>query len=98
MTREEAYDSNISPLMTQIVAICKEHGIPMVASFQLNDERPADDAFCCTTILVGGKDFADTCEALSAASSALRPRRSPMMMLTSRDAEGNVTRMETIVG
>lgn len=52
MTREEAYDTKISPLMTQIIAICKEHDIPAFASFQYNDDRDGDDeARHCTTVL-----------------------------------------------
>lgn len=51
MNREAIYDERISPLMTQIIAICKEHDIPMVASFQINDDRPDGDAFMCTTCL-----------------------------------------------
>lgn len=31
--KEHVYDSQISPLMTQIIEICKEHSIPMIASF-----------------------------------------------------------------
>jgi len=34
---EPIYDEQISPLMERIITICKEHGIPMVATFQLND-------------------------------------------------------------
>jgi hypothetical protein len=38
--REPIYDAQIAPLMTQIIAICKEHGIPMAATFRLNDGEP----------------------------------------------------------
>ena len=30
---ESIYDEKISPLMRQIIDICKEHNMPMVASF-----------------------------------------------------------------
>lgn len=33
--REAAYDEHISPLMTQVIALCKEHKIPLLASFDL---------------------------------------------------------------
>lgn len=53
MTKEDVYDSEISPLMARIIAICKEHDIPMVADFQLDDDRGAEDAgFHCTTAIV----------------------------------------------
>ncbi len=36
LTKEEAYDAKIYPLMAQIMDICHEHKIPMVASFTLD--------------------------------------------------------------
>ncbi|WP_175810615.1 hypothetical protein [Burkholderia cepacia] len=51
ITKEQIYDEKISPLMTQIIAICKEHGIPIVASFF----TPGDDdpELAVTTALLG---------------------------------------------
>lgn len=37
MTKEEAYDALISPLMAQIIAYSKEHDIPMVAVFEITE-------------------------------------------------------------
>lgn len=34
---EPIYDEQISPLMQRILAICKEHNIPMVASFEFHE-------------------------------------------------------------
>lgn len=61
--REAAYDKEIHPLMAQILQACKDNDIPMIASFQLNDDREglsdtnADGedlgAFFCTSILTG---------------------------------------------
>jgi hypothetical protein len=51
--REDIYDNEINPLMAKIIAICDAHDIPMVASFQINDDRGADgeDALHCSTTL-----------------------------------------------
>ncbi|MCA8313221.1 hypothetical protein LGN43_02915 [Burkholderia multivorans] len=51
ITKEQIYDEQISPLMTQIIAICKEHRIPIVASFF----TPGDDdhELAVTTALLG---------------------------------------------
>ena len=38
MTKEEVYDSQISPLMAQIISICKEHKIAMLADFTLDED------------------------------------------------------------
>lgn len=46
---ERVYDEQISPLMKQIIDICKEHGMPMFTEFQFND-----DGFCMTRL--HGKD------------------------------------------
>ncbi|WP_175908023.1 hypothetical protein [Burkholderia seminalis] len=50
-TKEQIYDEKISPLMTQIISICKEHKIPIVASFF----TPGDDdpELAVTTALLG---------------------------------------------
>ena len=54
MTQEEIYDEKISPLMQQIIEVCKEHKIPMVASFACpNDEPEIGDSLRCTTALFG---------------------------------------------
>jgi hypothetical protein len=39
------YDEQIAPLLTQIIAICKEHKIPMAATFEY---APGD---YCTTVI-----------------------------------------------
>lgn len=47
---ETVYDEQIAPLMSRIIDICKEHGIPMLASFAYRcDEYGEHD--CCTTFL-----------------------------------------------
>lgn len=52
MTREEIYDSEIAPRMTEIIRVCQENDIPVFASFQLDDERPSEDPLLCTTSIV----------------------------------------------
>ena len=46
MTKEQVYDAEISPMMAQILAICKQHNIAMVASFDIGDEM------LCTSALL----------------------------------------------
>lgn len=41
--QEHVYDARISPLVTQILAICRESGMPFVASFEY-----APGKFCST--------------------------------------------------
>lgn len=44
---ESVYDEQIAPLMKQIIAICKEHSIPMLATFVYAPEQ-----FCTTSLPV----------------------------------------------
>jgi len=47
--KEKMYDERVSPLMAQILEICKEHKIAMVASFSLDTDESGD--FNCTSAL-----------------------------------------------
>jgi hypothetical protein len=49
MNKEQTYDERIAPLMTQIIAVCQEHGIAMLASFCI--PTPEDADLQCTTHL-----------------------------------------------
>ena len=72
MNQEEIYDSKISPLMKQIIEVCKEHKIPMVASFDCpNDEPEIGASLRCTTIL-SGKEFIGKQDGFKEAARLLR--------------------------
>ncbi len=49
---EAVYDLEISPLMQQIIEICNENNIPMVASFAY-ENCEENGIGCCTTTLNG---------------------------------------------
>lgn len=53
-TKENIYDEQISPLMQQVIDICREHKIAMVFSAHLPDEE--QDSLYCTTLLPGDND------------------------------------------
>lgn len=48
---EAVYDEQISPLMAQIIAVCKEHRMPMVASFLYRRDGGPDAYDACSTSL-----------------------------------------------
>jgi hypothetical protein len=55
--KESVYDEIISPLMQQIIEVCKQEQIPMVASYYLTSEdaHPSGkELFCTTTLPVKG--------------------------------------------
>lgn len=92
MTKEEAYDSLINPLMAQIIAICKEHRIPVLASFTLD----AESGLHCTTTLL--EDEWEPSEEIIAASKELfRESGASLMTLTTKNERGETTAIETIV-
>lgn len=72
MTKEQMYDEQFSPLMTELIRLSKLHDIPMVASFQLNDHRTGSEeenpGFLCTTCILP----VDSHERLKEAHLALR--------------------------
>lgn len=47
---ETVYDEQIAPLMTQIIAICREHNLPMVASFAYRQDEEGGASFCSTVL------------------------------------------------
>lgn len=52
---ESVYDEQIQPLMAEIIEICKQHEIPMLATFQLNNEGSdpggsGSDLWCSTLL------------------------------------------------
>lgn len=88
-TKEEIYDSQVSPLMTQIIAICKEHKIAMLADFALTSEESDDGPLKCTTVLLG--DETEPPELMLRALEILRPKRRIPMMLTTEHTDGTKT-------
>lgn len=46
---EKVYAEKISPLVAQIVDLCKEHGIPMVSSFVYRNNDKSTG--CCVTAI-----------------------------------------------
>lgn len=72
MTREELYDSQISPRMKEIILLCKEHDIPFLAVFELTDERgnvKAERRICRSSIA----PQTDACSIIEAARAAIYP-------------------------
>lgn len=97
--RERLYDEQINPLMAQVIALCKEHDIPIVACFQIDDDRDTgdddhQDLLCTTVVLPAGEGVAP--QLRRAAEEIRRPRFSATRIQT-RDAAGNVLVDEVII-
>ncbi len=69
--KETVYDEQIAPIMGQIIAICKEHRIPLVARFQYADSEDDGPAFVTTVLVAGGV----ACREMVDLAQMVRPRR-----------------------
>jgi hypothetical protein len=93
MNKEEAYDAQIAPLMTEIIKICKEYKIAMLAQFSTpNDDDP--DLVCTTGLLM---DEHEPNEAQIEAFKILRRGKSKPLFLTVRDQESNIQSITAIL-
>ncbi len=89
-TKEEVYDARISPLMAQIIAICREHKIAHVCAFTLDVE----EGLCC--ISANTSEGFEPEERLLAAARALY-RNPQTSTLTIRDGDGNAKEIVSIL-
>lgn len=89
---ESVYDEQIAPLMTQIIAVCKEHHLPMFATFLYRSD--GDDCEYCTTNLPF--DDRHMPKELKALEPSIRPHR-PYRIRT-KDASGTVVQDTIIIG
>ena len=88
MNKEEIYDSQIHPLMAQIIAICKVHGIAMMADFAIPTE--ADEGLRCTTLLPDEAGNNDQLH-LDCNAHIRRGGRPAPMMITTESGDGRKT-------
>ncbi|MCR1319987.1 hypothetical protein NR352_23975 [Enterobacter soli] len=62
---ESIYDEQIRPLMQQIIAICSEHGMPMIASFAYENSEEKGRNCCTTNLVFDGRHIKEFTEAIS---------------------------------
>ena len=95
MNKEQAYDSLISPLMLQIISICKDQGIAMMASFDIahDGEGPNGEdcsGLVCSSLLPDGNGEPN--QAFMQANAFIRRGRRPSpMMITTDHSDGSKT-------
>lgn len=92
MNKEQIHDAQISPLMDQIIAICREHKIAMLATFFIPTE--GDDGLACTSHLPD--ETGNLPERIQKASRIIRGGTQPLM-LTTKNAAGEITNMTAIL-
>lgn len=88
MNKEQAYDDKINPLMAQIIEICHEHKIAMVASFAIPTEDDAD-LFCSTSTVDENEEYPFHLKDMKqAVDNARRGGSGPMLMMTVEKEDG----------
>ncbi len=90
MNKEQAYDDKINPLMTQIIEICREHNIAMVASFVIPTEEDGG-LFCSTSLPDETDEYPHHLKGMKQVLDAAIIGRSagPTLMLTIDRADGS---------
>lgn len=85
---EAVYDEQISPLMEQIIQICKDNDLPMTLCFEF-----APEAYCASNIPVAGQS-----EKMTQIMRLVDPNRSRVSMsaITVTDGDGEVVKKEII--
>jgi len=83
--KEKIYDDKIAPLMKQIIEICKEEQLPMVAQFYLKKDREdnGEPMYCTTTIVPAKKDMDEEAyDQLRCVANAMKygPKGKPFVM------------------
>lgn len=62
---ESVYDEKISPLLNQIIAICNEHKMPMIASFAYEHSEEKGTCCCSTNLVFEGRHINQFARAVS---------------------------------
>jgi hypothetical protein len=90
-TEETVYDAEVAPLMARIIAICKEHKIPMAAVFQYQDTEDDGPGHVFTTLPFAGRGSPQ----MSRLFAAAQPER-PVMLTETHVTQPDGSRLITI--
>lgn len=96
VNKEEIYDDQISPLMQNIISICREHGIAMLASFNIaHDGEGPNGEDCsrltCTSHLPDGEGAFDDRFSKCAVTIQRGAPRAMGVNITTVNADGSKT-------
>ena len=89
MNKEQVYDEQISPLMQQIIAVARQHGIAMVASFDIGHDGEGPNGedcshLTCNTLLPDGNGESNPVFAQANALIRRHACPAPMMVTTTK--------------
>lgn len=84
---EAVYDAEIAPLMTKIIGICKEHKLPMFATFLCANDPDDEDLVCTTNLMFKERPIP---EKLLALAPSIAPKSRSMMRMRVTKGDGSV--------
>lgn len=58
--KEAVYDEKVSPLVQQIIEICKEENIPFLMQFALTERETREDDIYCMSAMYGHPGMMET--------------------------------------
>ncbi len=90
---EGVYDDQVQPLMEKIIEICKQHKLPMFATFLYANDADSDDARLCTTNLMF--DDRPIPEEMESLLDVVKPPRVPPLRMRVTRGDGSVE--ETVI-
>lgn len=88
---EKVYDEEIAPIMTKLIGICKQHKLPMFATF-FYFSSGEEDSFCTTNLLFEERDIP---RAFRSLEPTIRSPRGPALRIRETNADGSV--VDTVV-
>lgn len=91
---EAVYDERISPLVGQIIEICQEYHIPLVATFELGVNDENGETLNCSTVIELEHAIEPKMKVLS---DTIYPPEKPLSMVTVRDGAGKITSMTAFI-
>lgn len=95
MNKEQVYDTQISPLMRQIIKICQEHGIAMLMDFAIGHDGEGPDGQDCTDLrcstLLPDENGESALMHQEALALIRRRGRPAPMMITTEHGDGTKT-------
>jgi hypothetical protein len=92
---ESVYDSEIAPLMTKIIEVCKAHKLPMFATFLFANDPDGDDGLCTTNLMFKERPIPEELRYL--ANAVRLGARRPALKLTVRNKDGQITNQTVIM-
>jgi len=88
MNKEQIYDSEIAPLMSKIIEVCKANKIAMLADFAIG--HADDEGLKCTSALTT-EEYNPPAEMVKACAMLTPRKAAPPLMLTTTHADGSKT-------